>query len=89
MRKDERRDMPGAIPESDVHVPVVGGDFPTADHVRPVEDCVELSDIDFIGDHDGIIDLDAKVSNGRIQALANTGAASAVVSRCPSNLDCF
>ena len=45
---------------------MVGDEFPAADHVRYLKYSDKFSDIDFLGDLDRIIDLDAEISNGAL-----------------------
>ena len=41
----------------------IGGEFAAADCVRLLGHCVRQSNIDFLRDLDGVVDLDAEVSN--------------------------
>ena len=45
---------------------MAGDELPAADHVRYLRYLDEFSDIDFLGDLDRIIDLDAEISNGAL-----------------------
>ena len=45
---------------------MIGDEFLAADHVRYLSYLDDFSDIDFLGDLDRIIDLDAEISNGAL-----------------------
>ena len=45
---------------------MAGDELPAADHVRCLGYRDEFLDIDFLGDFDCIIDLDAEISNGAL-----------------------
>ena len=51
---------------TDIERSEIGDDLLVADHVRSQGDRERGSDFDLFGDLDGIIDLDAEVSNGAL-----------------------
>lgn len=52
------------IPQGDIERRSVGDELLVADHVRNRSQYVSRSDINFLGDLDRVVDLDAEMTNG-------------------------
>jgi hypothetical protein len=54
------------IPNAEVDRPKIGGNGDAADHVCCWGYRVGLSDIDLLGDLNGVVDLDAEIAHGAL-----------------------